>query len=120
LESAAVKGVRAFVELLKIRMVLPDASWKASMPALLLGSPPASFGDGALHVRPSSSELAPYTFFASRSRKKALSAPGDVRTMLGCTRLSAFFTSTGAPHLLWFALSDTSIKGALGGPFVVQ
>jgi hypothetical protein len=26
----------------------------------------------------------------------------------------------GFPQLLWFALSEMSIKGALGGPFVVQ
>jgi hypothetical protein len=93
-ESAAVRGVRSFVELLKMRMVFPLASWNASMPALLLGKPPASFGEGVVHVSPSSLLLAPNTLLALRSRKNAVSVPGAVRTTVGCTKLSAFFTST--------------------------
>jgi hypothetical protein len=86
----------------------------------LLGKLPARVGVGVVQVSPSSLESAPKTFLLLRSLKKAVSVALEVRTTVGCTRLSALFTSTGLPHLLWSEGSDMSIKGALGGPVVVQ
>jgi len=66
----------------------------------LLGKLPARVGVGVVQVSPSSMESAPKTLLLLRSRKKAVSLVLEVRTTVGCTRLSAFFTSMGLLHLL--------------------
>src|SRR5699024_11229055 len=63
--------------------ILPDGSFSALIPALLLG---ISVAIGVVHVCPKSSEREMYTQSAQRERKKHSSFPPSSSTILGCTR----------------------------------